>query len=64
MAVIGKLILSVGLIISFWGVYKMIKAQTPKEGTQYVPPEEPKYGSGLKLLISGCLLQLIGIWIN
>ena len=64
MNILAKLILSVGLGLSFWGVFLMIKAQTPRKGIQESPPEQVKYSWGIRLLIIGCFLQLLGIWIN
>jgi hypothetical protein len=64
MDIIPKIILSMGLGLSFWGVFKMIKAQTPNEGRQLVPPESSGYKCGRRLLILGFVLQVVGIWIN
>lgn len=59
-----KLFLSIGLCISFIGVYLMIKAQTPQDGIQEVPPDPVKYKLGCRLLVIGFLGQLFGIWGN
>lgn len=60
----NKLFLSIGLGISFIGVYLMIKAQTRKDGIQEVPPDPVKYKLGFRLLVIGFLGQLFGIWGN
>ena len=64
MAIYGRITLSIGLALSLFGVYKMIKAQTPKKGVQEVPPGEPKYTTGIIIMVLGYLLQIIGIWIS
>jgi len=62
--VTNKLFLSIGLCISFIGVYLMIKAQPHKDGIQEVPSDPVKYKLGFRLLVIGLFGQLFGIWGN
>jgi hypothetical protein len=60
--IIGKILLSVGLGLSFLGLYLMIKASTSGELKHVHKPEAKTYGHGEKCTIGGYILQVLGVW--